>query len=67
MEIQAGHKAIEAGARCTRPSKEAEEAAVKLTEVGPRMRLKLLKIEDGFCQFPRVYSCKVYSYETYSA
>jgi ribosome biogenesis protein SSF1/2 len=28
---------------------DAEQAAVKLTEIGPRMRLSLVKIEEGFC------------------
>ena len=28
---------------------ESEEAAVKLTEIGPRMNLTLMKVEDGFC------------------
>jgi ribosome biogenesis protein SSF1/2 len=58
VEIQPGHKAID-GNHGTRPSKEAEEAAVKLTEVGPRMRLKLLKIEDGFCQGEVLYHSHV--------
>ena len=28
---------------------ESEMAAVKLTEIGPRMRLSLVKVEEGFC------------------
>lgn len=58
VEIQPGHKAIE-GHLGARPTKEAEEAAVKLTEVGPRMRLSLLKIEDGFCQGEVLYHAHV--------
>ena len=58
VEIQPGHKAIE-GHHGARPTKEAEEAAVKLTEVGPRMRLSLLKIEDGFCQGEVLYHAHV--------
>ena len=54
VEIAAGNRAIE-GRHGARPSKEAEEAAVKLTEVGPRMRLSLLKIEDGFCSGEVLY------------
>jgi len=55
VEIQPGHKAIE-GHHGARPTKEAEEAAVK---VGPRMRLSLLKIEDGFCQGEVLYHAHV--------
>ncbi|KAJ1490117.1 hypothetical protein T484DRAFT_1777916, partial [Baffinella frigidus] len=34
---------------------EAEEAAVKLTEIGPRMNLTLMKVEDGFCSGEVLY------------
>ena len=58
FEVQAGHKAIQ-GQRGARPSKEAEDAAVKLIEVGPRMRLSLLKIEDGFCDGEVLYHAHI--------
>eukprot|EP00039_Didymoeca_costata_P004595 m.74530 g.74530 ORF g.74530 m.74530 type:complete len:464 (-) comp12469_c0_seq1:35-1426(-) len=31
-------------------NKASSQSAVKLTELGPRMELKLLKIEEGFCE-----------------
>merc|ERR1719183_2881992 len=48
VQIEAGQKAID-GSRGARHNKEAEEAAVKLTEIGPRLNLTLMKVEDGFC------------------
>jgi ribosome biogenesis protein SSF1/2 len=30
-------------------------AAVKLTEIGPRMRLCLIKVEEGFCSGEVLY------------
>ncbi|KAK7205500.1 ribosome biogenesis protein SSF1 [Myxozyma melibiosi] len=36
-------------------SSKAEKKAVKLIEVGPRMRLKLIKIQDGVCEGDVLY------------
>lgn len=54
VDIQAGQRAIE-GIRGPRRSKEEEAAAVKLVEIGPRLRLQLLKIEEGFCEGEVLY------------
>lgn len=37
-----------AGSRSNRPA--AQKRAVKLTEIGPRMTLRLVKVEEGLCE-----------------
>ena len=46
---------VEEGPESLVSVKEAEQRAIKLFELGPRLNLKLIKIEDGLCGGPVIH------------
>jgi ribosome biogenesis protein SSF1/2 len=38
-----------------RGNKQAQQRAIRLTEIGPRMQLQLIKIQEGFCDGQVIY------------
>jgi ribosome biogenesis protein SSF1/2 len=39
---------------------ETQQRAIRLTELGPRLRLELVKIEEGMCDGKVLYHCYIH-------